>query len=162
MFNITRANKIAYEFEILDINGKTHKQEYGTSSEKNFQYIEDLYNTTGIKSITLNRTKESDKSKINSISVDLENGYFLINGFMILNDFGIVKELNGNKVAIETSELLLRPIYFRRIRKTFTNDEDLSNNMKFALGFQATYNGINYKRYLLLDESGEFLIICDK
>lgn len=158
MFNLTRAEKINYEFKVVDSNGDIHEQRYGTKDEKNFKYIENLHNTVGISTISLLNTSNK-KHKINLVSLDLNNGLFLINDVPLYNNLGVLdKDINGNVFAVGMDKLELRPIYFRRIRVNSLNEREI----KFALGFQTTYNKVNYKRYLLLDENGEYVVMCDK
>jgi len=124
---------MTFEFVCIYNDGQVIHQRYGTLNETKFGDID----IKKLKTINLRGLSKT-------FGVDMD-GHFNINGTIVR--FEDIPE-----------GLDYRPIYFRRVRQAYLNG-GIEVTTKYAVGIQATVDGKNIQRILLVDEYGNLEII---
>lgn len=126
---------LTYEFECAYDDGQVIHQNPDTPSEVQFGDIDQ----SKVRNLSL-------KGKGKLFGVDMD-GHFNINGTIVRFD--------------DTPENRdYRPIYFRRIRQTYLNGT-VEVVTKYGIGIQATVEGKNIKKILLVDDYGNLEVLHD-
>lgn len=100
-------------------------------------------------------TKIGWENKNSSIFANLKNGSFSFNGTSVGIDLGLLsKDDSGNSRAFEIEELVLEPIWFRRIRKVFAPD-GITTVVKYCVGWKTLHEDRVSQKIGMLDEKGK-------
>lgn len=153
---INSIDTLAYEWQVEDMEANILYQDYNTPQEKTFKDIEEFQNKYGIAFITL---KPND-SNYPLVIMDMFNGNIQVDKTVINFDLKLTVVEDGNIRKVQMNELKLRPIIFRRIRRNYSPNGEIVT-VKFAIGFQTTYNNISYKRYIFINEDKTITVISE-
>lgn len=131
-----KASVLTFEFECIYKDGQVIKQLADTPSEFKFGDLD----ISKLKTISL-----IGKGMI--LGVDLD-GHFNINGVKVqFQDMPIGADY--------------RPIYFRRVKQIYM-PEMVEVITKYAVGIQATVDGTNIQKILMVDDFGNLEVISKK
>lgn len=97
-----------------------------------------------------------DQSKLKTLALTGKNKTFGVSMNGLFNINGVDTRFEDCPEGLE-----YRPIYFRRIRQNFMPDM-IETITKYAVGIQATVDGKNIQKILLVDDYGNLEVINKK